>query len=123
MRNRTHTRLLIAALGCGGIAAALTASAPAHADPVENYVVATGVDVCQTLDDFPSFDGIDGIAMAIVKDTGWTYRQAGEVIELSIAADCIRHVPLWNRFVATYGPGSPNGQNPAQRGVQGAVAS
>jgi hypothetical protein len=99
------------------------AVAPAHADPVENYVVATGTDVCETLDNFPSFDGIDGIALAIVKDTGWTFGQAGEVIRLSIAADCIRHTPLWNRFVATYGPGAPNGPSPAQRGIQAAVAA
>lgn len=102
MSNRTVTRVLLIAFGIGG-ATAMAASAPAHADPLDNYISATSSAVCETLDDFPTFSGIEGIGVEIVQDTGWTFEEAGAVVERSIVAECPRHAALWNRFVATYG--------------------
>lgn len=128
MNKRSHTRTLLVAVGIGGAAAmAGLAAAPAHADPVTNYVAAVGDVVCEALDLNPTFSGIENAAKGIVADTGWDYEHAGEVIKYSVIADCIRNAPLWNRFVATYGPQSSGGdqppapQEPARTPMQRAV--
>jgi hypothetical protein len=114
MNHTTYTRALLLALGLGGaIAATLVSPPPAHADPVVNYALSNAYAVCETLDDYPSFQGIEGVATAIVRDTGWNYTQAGSVIVTSIQLDCSRHQALWNCYVDTYGPNSATGPNPA----------
>jgi len=93
---------LMAALGC----AVLLASAPhAKADTdsmVYAYAATYGTAVCETLDDYPSFDGIIGIASAIAED-GLTMRQAGAVIALSANEICPRHISLVKAFASIYG--------------------
>lgn len=95
----------MAVLGC----AVLILSAPKAKADVDDaayaYAAVFGDAVCETLDDFPSFDGITGIARAIVKD-GLSAFQAGEVIQVSVTEICPRHQGLLDRFVAVYAPGS-----------------
>lgn len=77
----------------------------AKAEPdsvVYAYASTFGGAVCSTLDDFPSFDGIVGVAAAIVND-GLTDYQAGQVIGLSIAEICPRHTRLMVNFVKQFG--------------------
>jgi hypothetical protein len=87
----------------------LTASMLVFAFPVKAepdsatvaYAATYGEAVCMTLDDHPTFNGIIGIANAIVED-GLTMYQAGGVIGLSVMEICPRHTALMNRFASTY---------------------
>lgn len=76
----------------------------AHADPVDNYTATVAPAVCATLRDFPTFNGIKGVAQGIVEDTGWSYHDAGTVIGQSVAIYCPDMFPLLNRFIRTYNP-------------------
>lgn len=92
------------------LGAAVYFSAPAHADvdqAVINYAARYAPAVCSTLDDYPTFNGIVGIGQAIVED-GFTYRDAGQVIALSVATECPRHAALLKRFVDAPTPSSAN---------------
>lgn len=92
-----------AALGC----AVLILSAPQAKADVDDaayaYTAIFGDAVCATLDRFPSFDGVIGVAKGIVKD-GLTTFQAGEVIALSVEEICPRHTGLMDRFIARFAP-------------------
>lgn len=91
------------------LGAAVYYSAPAEAAPdqaVINYAKASAPAVCTTLDSYPSFPGIVGVAKAITED-GFTAYEAGEVIYLSVAAVCPRHLTLLDRFIAANAPSSP----------------
>jgi len=112
MNHTRQTRALLLALGIGGLAAAALAP-QAHADPIVNYAITNGQVVCEALDDYPTLVGIERVGRAVVADTGWSYTQAGSVIVTAIQLDCSRYLPLWNTFVATYGPNSVTGPNPA----------
>jgi hypothetical protein len=57
------------------------------------YAAAFGSIVCEVLDEYPSFGGIEGIAQAVVED-GLSSYQAGEVIYLAVDEICPRHMPL-----------------------------
>jgi hypothetical protein len=90
----------------------LSCSAPADADPIEPYVVnyaqTTAQAICATLDDYPSLPGIDGVLQGIQDDSGFTGRQAAQVLVLAVDNRCPRHLPLLRRYVATYAP-TPKG--------------
>lgn len=101
MRRNT---LLAAALA---LAAAVTLAPTAAADEPSTTVVAYaatfGGIVCDVLDDYPTtFSGVLGIAQAIQSD-GLTAYQAGQVIGLSVAEICPRHLRLMQRFIDIYG--------------------
>jgi hypothetical protein len=64
------------------------------------YAAQFGTAVCMTLDDFPSIDGVLGVAAGIVSD-GLSTFQAGRVIYLSVQDTCPRHMPLLQRFMAS----------------------
>lgn len=86
-------------------AGGILAAAPAKAEPdsmAYAYAATFSGAVCSTLDDYPSFDGIIGIASAI-EDDGLSAYQAGEVIGLSIAQVCPRHTRLMVQFISRYG--------------------
>lgn len=94
------------------IAAALAVTAllnapAAQADPVANYAYTVAPAVCATLDDVPTFDGIVGVALGVVADTGWTFADAGRVIREAVELDCPYHLPLLGRFHDTYAPNPP----------------
>jgi hypothetical protein len=64
------------------------------------YAATYGGAVCETLDSYPSFGGIYGIADAITED-GLTYYQAGQVIAVSVMEICPRHTALVRSFAAS----------------------
>lgn len=84
---------------------ALTLAGKAAADPDDqipyDYANTYGPAVCSTLDDHNTFDGIIGIGEAI-HDDGLSYRQAGQVIYLSVAEICPRHLGLLKAFMRGY---------------------
>lgn len=80
-------------------AAILAGTAKADTDGAAfAYAAAYGTVVCQVLDEYPTYGGIEGIAEAIVED-GLSYYQAGEVIALSVIRICPQHTALMNRYV------------------------
>lgn len=64
------------------------------------YAATYGGAVCETLDSYPSFGGIYGIADAITDD-GLTFYQAGQVIAVSVMEICPRHTALVKSFAAS----------------------
>lgn len=107
MRPRTFDRVALttvtvitALYGWIGI----TLAAPARADEgdARAYASEFGPAVCETLDAYPSFEGIFGIGQAIVED-GLTAYDAGQVIAMSVAWICPRHIKLVRAFANTYG--------------------
>jgi hypothetical protein len=91
--------LLCAALGVIGF----TLAAPQAKADVDNVVVAYsahyGGAVCSVLSEFPSENGILGIAASIMED-GLTGYQAGQVIYLSVSDICPRHMGLIRAFAS-----------------------
>lgn len=82
----------------GFLTAGIVFAAPSKADNVSvAYASTFGGAVCNVLDAYPSFDGIKGIAQAIVDD-GLSFRQAGEVIAYSVTDICPRHLGLVRAF-------------------------
>ena len=105
MRPGTLTAFSCGVAAGGLLAAAVLFAVPAKADPDNAaiaYTAAFGGAVCDTLDDYPTFNGILGIGKAIIED-GLTAEQAGGVIALSITDICPRHTGLLVRFINTYG--------------------
>lgn len=89
-------------------AGALYFAAPSKAspDPVASDVADTyGPAMCQTLDDYPTMDGILGIG-TVLMDAGLTGRQAGHALFLGVQANCPEYLPLLRRFAMIYGGGS-----------------
>jgi len=87
------------------IGASIGFSARAHADPItdraKTYADAHAAAVCRTLDIYPSIAGIEGIGEAIVGD-GLTYREAGQVIGMSVLQVCPIYTPELEAFIAMY---------------------
>lgn len=82
-------------------------AAPAKAEPdrvAVAYAAQFAPAVCDTLDDYPTVNGILGIGQAIMDD-GLTPSQAGSVVALSVGELCPWHRPLIRQFVAQFGPG------------------
>jgi len=96
----TLLMVFMAALGC----AVLILSSPKAKADVDDaayaYAATFGGAVCETLDEYPSFAGIYGIGDAIAED-GLTYHQAGQVIAISVAEICPRHLALVKSFAAS----------------------
>lgn len=82
---------------------ALIVAAPAHADVATDYASIHADAVCETLNDYPSFAGVAGVAEAIVGQ-GLSWSDAGRVIALSVINVCPQHTELLREFAATYGP-------------------
>lgn len=94
--------LMLASVIIGG---SIGLSARAGADPITDraldYTDDHAAAVCLTLDRYPTIAGIQGIGLAIVKD-GLTYREAGQVIGMSVLQVCPSHTPELNAFIAMY---------------------
>ena len=88
------------------VAAAVTLAPTAAADEPSTVVVAYaatfGGVVCNVLDDYPTTSGVLGVAQAIQSD-GLSSYEAGQVIGLSVAEICPRHMGLILRFADSYG--------------------
>jgi len=88
----------------GFITAATIAARPAKADTgdaVYAYTATFGAVVCQTLDSYPTFNGVIGIGQAIAAD-GLSMKQAGQVLMMSAIEICPRHIGLLRRFADQY---------------------
>lgn len=70
-------------------------------DDVLDYTVENGQIACEVLDDYPSVAGLTGVMQAVVED-GFTSRQAGEIVALSIYEYCPNHADLIDKFIALY---------------------
>lgn len=86
------------------LAAAPTATAEEPTPAVVAYVAHYGGVACNVLDEFPSIPGMLGV-MHGVETAGFSPREAGEVVGMSITEICPRHVRLMERFVDMYGGG------------------
>lgn len=90
--------------GCGIIAIAAAPNAQAQPDRTSvAYAQQYGQAICDTLDDYPNFDGIIGIATVIMDDDGLTPRQAGHAMALSVVDLCPWHLDLLDQFATSYG--------------------
>lgn len=82
----------------------------AKADPgTDLYAANHGPAVCQTLDRFPSFAGIQGVADAIHFNDGYSYADAGSIVADSVIVFCPSHLPLLQLFIDTYATPRPTG--------------
>lgn len=79
-----------------------TAAADEPSTTVVAYTATFGGIVCDVLDDYPTPAGVIGIAQAI-QDDGLSAYEAGQVIGLSVAEICPRHLRLMQRFIDIYG--------------------
>lgn len=95
-RNVVAGTVALAAFIGGSLGLAARASADGAVDFAGQY----GFAVCETLDRFPSFSGIEGIALAIVSDGYLSFYDAGRAIRLSVEAGCPEHSLLLDRYVA-----------------------
>lgn len=81
-------------------AAAMLWASPAHADPDRATLAYADVfadAVCQTLDDYPTQVGVQGV-MDAIHDDGLTWRQSGYVIVLAVTQVCPRHTALLESY-------------------------
>lgn len=94
----------MALMACLGV---IVFAASAKADPDGAslaYAAEYGGAVCSVLEDgHDTFAGITGIANAI-HEQGLTYRQAGEVISLSVTELCPEYTPLILRYARAFNP-------------------
>ena len=106
LRPRTLRRLLLAAAAAAVLAGAGVGYATdAHADAGAEYAATHAAAVCLTLDQFPSFAGIEGIAQAIVNDDGYmSFFDAGRAIRVSVDYVCPEHTNLLDAYAAVYAP-------------------
>jgi hypothetical protein len=76
---------------------------PAKADDnaVYAYTATFGAIVCQTLDTYPTINGVIGVGEAIAAD-GLSMHQAGQVLMMSAFEICPRHLGLLRRYADTY---------------------
>jgi hypothetical protein len=81
-------------------------SIPAHADPVLNYTAIEAPAICGKLDANPTLQGVTTVIAAVAADSGFPMMQVARVVVVSVETVCPRHLPLLQRFVDTYAPGS-----------------
>jgi hypothetical protein len=102
--RKTTVRAFGLGIVCGGfITAATIAAVPAKADDnaVYAYTATFGAIVCQTLDTYPTINGVIGVGEAIAAD-GLSMHQAGQVLMMSAFEICPRHLGLLRRYADTY---------------------
>jgi len=79
-------------------------AAPAKADVSEGESSIYYGPVCATLADVPSVQGVIGIGLAL-KDEGYSGREAGQIVGLSVINQCPEFMPILRAFAASYAPG------------------
>lgn len=95
--DRNAVRLACALMALLPVAAWFSTQAKADQLTVEQYAGANGPRVCRVLDAFPTFDGIGGVADAIVNE-GFSYYEAGEIEALAVLTFCPAHTDLLRRY-------------------------
>jgi len=74
----------------------------AQASPVDRYAGQNAPRVCEVLDRFPTFNGINGVADAITQESNLTYRDAGRVLAISVITVCPQHIELLKDYIRVY---------------------
>lgn len=85
-------------------AAAVTAPAASADEPspqVVAYAAYFGGIVCDVLDDHASLGGVQGVIQGVQAD-GFSAYEAGQIVGLSVAEICPRHIGLLKRFINAY---------------------
>lgn len=105
--TRRRLTYLAAFMVAGAIPAAAWVSTPvASADPVDTavaiYAATNSGPVCSTLDANPSIVGVVGVVKGIEEDGAFTPYEAGEVLAISVVAECPQHTGLLQRFIDAY---------------------
>lgn len=102
------TRRVLACIVFGWVLAATGFfwATEAKADAGTDYAANNAAAICITLDSFPSFAGIEGIAQSIVSDGYLSYFDAGRAIRVSVDYVCPEHRGLVNAYSARYAPQS-----------------
>lgn len=103
MRPRRLQRMLVLAFLGAVTAGAVTGTAVAKADPIDEYTIVNAPIVCALLDEYPSVAGVEGVATALI-DKGLAPKDAGEVLVRSVVGWCPRHTPEVNGFIAKWAP-------------------
>jgi len=80
------------------------------ADPVLNYAAVAADAICSTLDEYPTLPGVSGVISAVEHDSGFDVARASKVVVLAVESTCPRHLPLLDRFVATWAPATTQAQ-------------
>lgn len=102
-------RRLLACVGAGGVLAATGIGwgiGEARADAGYDYATHNAAAICLTLDKYPSFAGIEGVAQAIVNEGLLSFWDAGRAIRVSVDNVCPVHDGLLDAYSATYAPKS-----------------
>jgi hypothetical protein len=86
--------------------AAIVLSAPAKADPADNYIAHYAPTMCEFLDRNQSLNGIVQLGDAIYADGFGD--SAGRILVDSIVGYCPRHTGLLESFIAVYAPPQHN---------------
>lgn len=86
------------------ITAAALVAAPAKSEPVGDaviaYVATFGGSLCAALNEQPTFDMLTNAFQVIVAD-GLSWRQAAQVVILSVQEICPQHQSLLSRYAAS----------------------
>jgi len=77
---------------------AVASASPATADPVNDAANNVGGALCIAIKGDPTFKGINRIGDAL-HQRGFTYHDAGRVVQLSISAYCPWQQPLFDLYV------------------------
>ena len=85
MRN---VAVLLGYLATPLLAAAVYAPAVANAGPLDDYVSRNGKAVCAALDKAHSSGDVFRITLAVARDSGFSVKDAANIVGQSIAADC-----------------------------------
>ena len=70
------------------LAAALYAPAVAHCSPMDDYVSRNGKAVCAAFDKVHNSGDVFRITLAVARDSGFSVKDAANIVGQSIAADC-----------------------------------
>ena len=90
-----------AALLALAVLTAPTAQADDPSPQVVAYAAYFGGIVCDVLDDHASLAGVQGVIQGVQAD-GFTAYEAGQIVGLSVAEICPRHIGLLKRFINAY---------------------
>ena len=93
-------RRTLALAGCGAIIAGATLGTDiAKADAVDDYVAIYGPNVCEVLAEYPSVAGLEGVALYLMGDGGFSARESGEIAARSIIGYCPEYTPIMQGFI------------------------
>lgn len=67
---------------------------------VIDYAVTAAGAVCTIIGRYPNLHGVVGVMQGLAEDSGFSDEQVGEVVTLSVLAECPEHVGLLQRVPA-----------------------